>query len=360
MKIRMRRRKRSSSGNKIKLSNAVRISLILLSIIIIAIGSGNMIKSLTNKTQNVTESSVLYKYDNKFSSDAKINLKDNQYVHEDEMVDGQSYLSDIISNIAMDLDYKYTATVPSQITYSYKIEAIMKASYTNSKGTYDVLNKIDTIEEGNATTDVASELAIKDQITVNYAKYHQSMKDFKQTMGINTDSKLYIRFTIETKTNINSKEVKNQYTTDYKITLGDKIALIEDLKNDVKSDIVRADEIRTEQIDVDYKGVAISICVILIGIAGIVFIVKKTEELKSVRNEFKLELNRILKSYEDKIVEIQNIDNFDIENATKVKDIIQLRKLAEEALVPIYCYMTEEEAYFIVTKYDNSYIFILR
>ncbi|MBP3255495.1 MAG: hypothetical protein J6M60_03295 [Clostridia bacterium] len=359
MKIRMRRRK-SSSGNRIKLSNAVRISLILLSIIIIAIGSGNMIKSLTNKTQSVTESSVLYKYDNKFSSDAKINLKDNIYVHEDEMIDGQSYLSDIISNIAMDIDYKYSASVPSQITYSYKIEAIMKASYTNTKGTYDVLNKIDTIEEGSATTDVASELSIKDKITINYAKYHQTMKEFKQTMGINTDSKLYVRFTIDTSTNINSKDVKNQYVADYKITIGDKIAIVEDVKNDSKSNIVKADEIRTEQIDIDYKGVAISLVAILIGIAGIVFVVKKTEELKSVSNEYKRELNRILKSYEDKIVEIQDINNFDIENATKVKDIIQLRKLAEEALVPIYCYMSETEAYFIVTKYENSYIFILK
>ena len=358
MKIRMRRRKKST-GNKIKLSNAVRISLILLSIIIIAIGSGNMIKSLTNKTQNVTESSVLYKYDNKFSSDAKINLKDNIYVHEEEMIDGQSYLSDIISNIEMDINYKYAASVPSQITYSYKIEAIMKASYTNNKGTYDVLNKIDTIEEGNATTDVASELSIKDKITVNYAKYHQTMKEFKQTMGINTDSKLYVRFTIDTSTNINSKDVKNQYVVDYKITIGDKIAIVEDVKNDSKSNIVKADEIRTEQIDVDYKGVTISIVAILIGIAGIVFVVKKTEELKSVSNEYKRELNRILKSYEDKIVEIQDINHFDLENATKVKDIIQLRKLAEEALVPIYCYMSETEAYFIVTKYENSYIYIL-
>lgn len=358
MRVRMRRRKRT--GNRIKLSNAVRISLILLSIIIIAIGSGNMIKSLTNKTQSVTESSVLYKYDNKFSCASKINLKDNAYVHEEEMVDGQSYLSDIISDIAMNVDYKYEATVPSQIDYTYKIEAIMKASYTNTKGTYDVLNKIDTIEEGSATTDVASQLSIKDEINVNYAKYHQTMKEFKQTMGINTDSKLIIRFTIDTKANINSKEVNNQYVADYKITLGDKIALIEDIKNDSKSNSVKAEEIRTEHIDVDYKGVAISIIPIAIGIAGLLFITKKTEELKSIANEYKRELNRILKSYEDKIVEIQDLNNINIENATKVKDIIQLRKLAEEALVPIYCYISEEEAYFIVTKYENSYIFILK
>ena len=90
-------------------------------------------------------------------------------------------------------------------------------------------------------------------------------------------------------------------------------------------------------------------------------VVSKTEELRTIKNEFKLELNRILKSYEDKIVEIQDLKQIDLEHATKVKDIMQLRKLAEEALVPIYCYIKEDkEAYFIVTKYENSYIFILK
>lgn len=358
MRIRMRRRKRID--NRIKISNTVRISLILLSIIIIAIGSGNLIKSFSKKTQVVAESTVLYKYDNKFSSDAKINLKDNAYVHEEEMIDGQTYLSDLISDIYMDLNYNYTASVPSQITYTYKVEAIMKATYTNTKNTYDVLNKVDTIKEGSATTDVANELSIQDKVTVNYAKYHQSMKEFKQTMGISTDSQLYIRFTINTKTVVNSKEVNNEYVANYKISLGDKVAIIDEAKDDIASKSIKAEEQTTQKIEIDYRQAIISIIAIIIGTVGLIFIIKKTEVLKSIRNDFKLELNRILKSYEDKIVEIQDLNNLNIEKATKVKDILQLRKLAEEALVPIYCYIKEDEAYFIVTKYENSYIFILK
>ena len=90
------------------------------------------------------------------------------------------------------------------------------------------------------------------------------------------------------------------------------------------------------------------------------FTINRTEELKTIKNEFKLELNRILKSYEDKIVEIKDLNNFDINTATKVKDIVQLRKLAEEAFVPIYCYIKEDEAYFIVIKYENRYVFVLK
>ena len=56
-------------------------------------------------------------------------------------------------------------------------------------------------------------------------------------------------------------------------------------------------------------------------------------------------------------------DKPSISEITKVKDIEQLLKLSDEALVPIYCYIKDEpvqEAYFIVNKYEKTYIFILK
>lgn len=69
-----------------------------------------------------------------------------------------------------------------------------------------------------------------------------------------------------------------------------------------------------------------------------------------------------VKIYENKIVEIEDLKQIDLNSATKVKDFVQLLKLSDEALVPIYCYMNEEveeKAYFIVTKYENNYLYIL-
>ena len=101
----------------------------------------------------------------------------------------------------------------------------------------------------------------------------------------------------------------------------------------------------------------------LLGIMLLRYVLTKTEELKTIKNEYKLELNRILKSCESKLVQIEDLKQIDIENATRVKDIYQLLRLSDEALVPIYCYIKEEpaeEAYFIVTKYEKSYIYILK
>ena len=196
---------------------------------------------------------------------------------------------------------------------------------------------------------------------IDYDKYNQLVKNFKKTMSIAADSNLIIRFTVNTKVNIEGYDIETKYVVDYKISVGDKVAIIEKVNNNKESDKIDK-EIKIENSsEISYEKIIINALIIIVALYTLRTVICKTEELKVIKNEFKIELNKILKSYEDKIVEIQDLQNIDIEKATKVKDIVQIRKLAEEALVPIYCYIKDEkEAYFIVTKYENSYIFILK
>lgn len=352
-------KKRRKYESKIKISRTLRLFLVFVSFSIVILGLTSVVKDFTQNKENFVESKEIYKYDNKYLADTKINLKTNSYVREEEIVEGQTYLSDLISNIDMNINYNYVASLDSEIAYNYKIEAIMKATYTNTKNSYDVLNKIEVIDEENERVSDTNKVSIDKKININYEKYHKIMKEFKQVMGISTDSQLIVKFTINTTTEINSKKVDNEYISYYKISIGDKVAVIEPVTNKDTSNSIK-DEIKvTKEKNINYTLVIVHLAVTILGIIALLLVLKKTKEIKMIRNEFKIELNKILKLYEDKIVEIQDLNNIDIEKATKVKDIIQLRKLAEEALVPIYSYITEDEAYFIVTKYENSYIFIL-
>lgn len=358
----MQKKKRLRVSSKVKLSNRLRFNLIVLSVIIIAAGTGNLVKSYMDRTKTILNNRQIYQYTNKFKSDSNINLKKNEYVNENEMIDGQAYLSDLISNINMHMNYRYDSINKSDVTYNYKIEAIVKSTYTNNQDSYDILNKNEVIKDVGDNTVSSDELEINEDFSVDYEKYHKIIKDFKQTIGINADSKLLIQLTVNTKTTINSQEVNNKYVSKYSITLGDKIAVVEENNNDEKSESISREEKLERKTEIDIKGILINSIVTLIGIIILKLTLTKTEELMPIKNEFKLELNKILKSYEDKIVQIQDMDNIDIEHATRVKDIIQLRKLAEESLMPIYCYVSDDErkAYFIVTKYKNNYIYILR
>ena len=358
-----KKKNRIKISNKIKLSNTVRMTVVLLSIIILAIGSGNLIKSIFTKTDATTQNEVVYKYSNKFSEDANVNLKDNAFILESEIEEGQTYLSDLISTIDLDMKYQYTGSKPTDVTYSYRIEAIMKSVYSNSKSSYDVLNKTEVLKEEKDKTASSENLLIDEKINIDYAKYHQTIKEFKQEMGINVDSYLYIKLIVDTKTNIDSQEVENEYVSNYSITLGDKIALIEDKSEEENTKSINAEKTVIQKPHINIRGIIVNAVVMLIGLILLRIVLTKTEKLNTIKNEYKLELNRILKSCESKLVQIEDLKQIDIENAVRVKDINQLLILSDEALVPIYCYIKdepEEEAYFIVTKYEKSYIYILR
>lgn len=359
----MQKRKRLQISNRIKISNTLRTTLIFISIIVFAIGSGNLIKEVLSNNRLITESKEIYNYTNKFSEKADINLISNEYVQPDEMIDGQTYLSDLISTIDLNMSYKYADSRPTDVTYKYKIETTIKATYSNARSTYDILNKTETIKEENEKTVSSKDLAINEKIAVNYSKYHQTIKKFKQEMGINSEAYLLIKMIVETKANVDSQEVNNKYESYYKITLGDKVAIVDEKSSDEISKSVFADSKVKQKRDVNYTTIVINSIVMLLGLLLLRTILKKTEKLNTIKNEYKLELNRILKSCESKLVQIEDLNQIDIEHATRVKDIYQLLKLSDEALVPIYCYIKEEpqnEAYFIVTKYEKSYIYILR
>lgn len=349
-------------NNKIIISNKARIVFIIVALVLFAIGSGLIIKSFNLNSQVFTEKREIYNYTDKYNVDAHVNLIENDYVKENEFEEGQTYLADLISSIDMTIDYEYKDSMTVPLTYDYSIDTIVKATYNANKGSYEVLNKSENIKKTSKKYVNSNALSIHETIGINYEKYHSLIKGFKQTMGINADSVLIVRLTVNTTSTVNGKEYENQFVSDYNITLGDKVALItENAKNDDVHKITEDVEIKVQD-DINMGKVFVySICMIL-GIVLLVFILGSTQSSKSVMSDYRLELNRIFKSYDDKIVLLQDLKQIDIEHATGVKDIVQLIKLSEEALVPIYCYIKEEpeeKAYFIVTKYEKSYIYIL-
>lgn len=359
----MQKRRRVKVNSKIKLSKTARNVLIMLAISILAIGTAAFFKSFSSKTEIISRNRDIYKYTNKYNSNANINLVDNEYVQEDEIIEGQTYLSDLISDIDMKLKYEYKASEKTKITYNYRIEADVNAVYKNNTASYDVLNKNEVLMQTENKTINSDDLVIDENIKVDYAKYHKIIKNFKQTMGINAESYLNVKLIVNTIANVNNEDVQNEYVSNYKITLGDKIALVEEKNKDENTKTIRSGEQTTEKTHIRVENIVISSIITIFGYSLLRIILNRTEELKTIRNEFKLELNRILKSCESKLVQIEDLKHVDIENSTKVKDIYQLLKLSEEALVPIYCYIKdepEEEAYFIVTKYEKTYSYVLR
>ena len=92
----MQKKKRIQVNNKIKIGKSVRNSMIIISIGIIILALYGIVTSLHVGASVIKEKKEIYEYKNKGDIIAKVNLKENQYVEENEVVDGQVYLSDLI------------------------------------------------------------------------------------------------------------------------------------------------------------------------------------------------------------------------------------------------------------------------
>lgn len=354
-----RRSKRNS--NKLKLRNSTRVFLVMFSLIIFAISSSVFYKSLFQNNITKTEEQI-YTYKNEYNSDYTVNIKENSFITEKTLPSGQNYVSDLIDSLDMNIKYNYSASENKDIDYNYKIDAILGASYTDNGKEYNVWNKTYNLKTVD-TTKTNDKLSIDENINIDYKKYHQEVKNFKQSMGMNLDAFLYIKLTVNTKTNVNHQEVNNQYISNFSITIGDKIAIVDGKNTDTKIDSIKQEN-TTEHSDINIGKILFSFVIMIICLYTIYYVRFKTKKQNTIKNEFRLELNRILKSCQDRIVIVKTNNISDEENIVDVNDFGELIKLSEELYKPILCWISDdlnnEEAWFSVISNKIRYRFILK
>ena len=354
--------KTNKSIAKINLRNSIRITVIVISIVVFAISSYLFNRSfyLDNSPRM---SKDIYTYQNEFTSNYSINIKNNPYVPEKSLPSGQTYVSDLVDSINMNINYKYIASADSTVKYDYKIDVILNSVYTDNGKQYSVWNKTyNILTKNNLSSN--RDIDINEDFKVDYKSYHQEVKNFKQSFGMSLDSYLYIRLTVNTHTDVNNHPVDNEYTSDFSITIGNKIGVVNSKDNDRKIGSVQGENAITSQRKVNVPQLIFSIAVMIFCIYVIYCIRFKTKKYYAIKNEYKLELNRILRSCEDKIVIVKNNNINKDENVIDVDNIDELIKLSEELYKPILCWISDDinnqEACFSVISSKVRYRFILK
>lgn len=351
-------------SDKLKLNNKARIALILIGILMFGVGTAELYDTFTKKVEVVTEQSEVYKYTNKFSSNYAVNIKSNPYIEEEIMLPDQTYISDLVSSLDISLNYSYSDSLsePIPVKYSYKVDTVMVATYDSDDKEYVVLNKKENLKTVANLEAKSDKLKVEEVVNVDYAKYHEIIKDFKQTLGMNVKAKLKVILTVDTSATFDSQNVNNQYKSEFSIDLGSKVAIVENKGSDTDTKSIKSKEITEEKVDFDAVKASCSVAILLIGIYIIYVVAYRTQKLRVIGNEFKAELNRILKSCQDRVVVVENQVDTDVENTVVVAKFGELIKLSEELFKPILCWIDkdEKEAQFSIISNGVKYVYILK
>ena len=357
----MRSKRKLKNLTKIKLKNSTRVFLACLSLVIFAFSSASFYNSIFNNSITKVEHDF-YTYTNTYNIDYSVNMKKNPFIVENSLSSGQTYIADLINNLSIHISYDYSGSKQAPINYNYKIDAIIGANYNNDGNDCSVWNKVYNLKTSEQLQ-ANNKLSITEDFDVNFEQFHQEVKKFKQTLGMSVDAFLYIKLTVNTTAVIEEQKVENQYISNFSITLGDKVAIVDNKSPDTKKDSLKITD-TIEENNVDIAKLIVSSVIMIVSVYTLYFVNFKTKKYNTVRNEYKLELNRILKACQDRIVIVKNKPDSDSDNIIDVNDFGELIKLSEELFKPILCHISDEQeneqTVFCVISNKLSYRFILK
>lgn len=347
---------RTQQKNRIRKSTKYVYIAISIILIIVSLLHFFTVSSRDDTVESRTEQ--IYSYKNKFNYEYNVNLISNDYTEGMDLSDKSLvYLTSLIDNIKLDLNYEYTGDKKSNLTYDYEIIGKMQAVYTKDGEEQKIIEKNDTIMNKTTKTENTDRIKISEKIELDLKQKNKLLNDLKQKQGITFTATYSVILRINIKTDIEGKEVNATYSPVITIDLAEKTTKIkgENNKEDIQyiaKDIPAIAGSSSALLDV----LGITIAIIMLRYAT------KSKVANIVRNEYKHELNRLLKLCQDKIVRINTKPDSSGDNIVLVKDFGEIVKLSEELFKPILCYIDEEndEAWFSVMSNNIDYRYILK
>ena len=329
-----------------KMRKSMKYGITIFAIILMLLSFFSLEQNLS-KENIKTKTKEIYKYTNKFNYDYKVNLIENKYMNEEDDDKTLVYVTDLIDTTQIFMNYEYLADKESQIKYDYLIEGNMKVVYIK-----------DTIIEKNDQEFSGNDLKINESFDIDLKSKNEMLNDFKQKMGMNIDAKYIITLKVKVNTNIEENEVNSDYQSIVQINLAEKTTKISGENNKEESKYIS----KEYNVSVEKNIYIIIFDIILIVISIIILIYLRGFKIaNNITNEYRKELNKILKLCQDKIVQVNTNPN-ENDNIIDVKDFEEIVKVSEELFKPILYYFDNEnqEAIFCVITGKITYRFILK
>ena len=330
------------------------ISAILFIVSCVGIGSTLMNKNIINGSKEI------YSYTNKYNYDYTVNVKNNKYIDAETLDMGQeAYVTALINNIDLNLNYNYESDTKSEINYKYTIDGKLNAIYSKDGIDSNVWQKEYVLKEETANTEDTNKININEKINLDLKEQNQLVKDFETEMGMTLDVKYIVTLTVKTDTNVDGTDANNEYKSSIEIDLGKKTTTISGENNLEENKQISKQYEENGKINV----FALVVYIIMLIFSIYVFVrVFNKQTINIVRNGYRQELNKILRICEEKIVQVSSDPALEKESILDVKEFGEIIKVSEELFKPILYWYNEvnEEAYFYVLCDEMIYRYVLK
>lgn len=344
---------------KIRMRKSTKYFYTIIAIILLTLSSMSLLKNLSEENMK-TKTEEIYNYTNKFNYDYQVNLSKNEYIKDTQMTDKSLvYVTDLIDTTTLDLNYEYVASKESNLQYTYSIIGKMQVVYTKDGEEQKIWDEDEVLVKEKQLEEISNQINIKEKLKLDLKDKNELLDKFKQQMGMTIDAKYTVKLKVDVTTQIEEKEVQASYEPEIQIDLAEKTTKITGKNNQEDSQYIS----KEYQVNKSGNMLIIIFDIILLGIAiAILKYVTKSKTANRVKNEYRQELNRILKICQDKIVQVSTRPTDNPDSIVYVKDFGEIVKVSEELFKPILYYSDnqKEEAWFSVMSGNTTYRYILK
>ena len=341
-----------------KIRKSVKMACIAISIVLCIVSCYNLVNVNSDKGI-ISSKKAIYSYKNKFNYSYDVTLKDNKYM-ETKYSDKskKNYVTDLIDNLELNLNYSYEGSLESDISYKYKIVGIINGAYTKDGEEVNVWEKEYTLKDETSNSKKSNNVNIKEKLNLNLAEQNALVKEFEDEMQMSLNTNYVVKLIVNTETTTDGEKVENEYTSSVAIDLGKKVTAVSGENNLEKEESIAKEY--TSKGKANVVSIIVNGIILIASVCLFVFAYKK-ETVNIVKNDYRQELNRILRLCQDKIVEASTNPIADANNIVDVKDFGEMIKVSEELFKPIlYWYSDNEEAEFSVMSNNMVYRYILK
>jgi len=344
---------------RIKLKKWVRFSILFFVVAIFLIGI-HIISRGFSLERTKEQAQVLYDYNVYQGVNYKVYLNKNSFIDKEFLPMGESYISDLIKNIDINYNIQYQGSkiVPLKVTTYVKANIHGQyASSTEVEGSSVWKKEYIIKEEKVKEIKEESNFLITDNIKLDFNKYNKEVVQFRKELGLPITANLNLSIftkvegTLEEEFNL-EKEIKLTIPLNQQV-----ITIDEEYEKETMNSIY---EKNTYVGKMDSKNLVCGIILIVNAIAILIIFFKEIFDIRK-KTLFNLEIKKIMKSYGDIIVEVEEKINIDDYTAIRVKNFNEIVDLEEELRSPII-YFEEEMDYkgiFFIVHGDICYYYDL-
>lgn len=307
---------------------------------------------------NASDENVIMSYTQQGNLDYRVYLKPNEFISNEYLEEGEAYILDLIDHVRITSLYSFNSTSKTNVAGTNKLVATLKIYYKESSDKSqnpEVMTKEQTLDEKviNFTDDKYSTLSSYDIYLDDYLKM---VEEFQSKVKISIDAYLEISMENELSGSVGGASYDGNYGTSLSIPLSESVVKIDSQKNDSKTEkIYESDLVKTNKTVMSYIVIANVLTFI------IMCLLLRKLFMFTNKSEYERTLNKILKNYDDIIVNTSTILDVNKYKLIEIEEFKEILNLSRELLLPIMNYEVTKgkETWFYVIKDDILYRYVV-